>query len=63
MGIRMMAIYGNLPGLLLAAPLIANFGYAVMATIYCVFGVLVTVLIALLWRDALWRREAIANRR
>ncbi|MBM3374265.1 MAG: MFS transporter [Betaproteobacteria bacterium] len=63
MGIRMMAIYGNLPGLLLAAPLIANFGYAVMATIYCVFGVLVTVLIALLWRDELWRREAIANRR
>ncbi|MCE3000984.1 MAG: MFS transporter [Betaproteobacteria bacterium] len=63
MGIRMMAIYGNLPGLLLAAPLIANFGYAVMATIYCVFGVLATVLIALLWRDALWRREAIANRR
>jgi MFS family permease len=63
MGIRMMTIYGNLPGLLLAAPLIANFGYAVMATIYCVFGVLATVLIALLWRDALWGRESTANRR
>lgn len=63
MGIRMMAIYGNLPGLLIAAPLIANFGYAVMATIYCVFGVLVTVLIALFWHRQLWRRDAAANRR
>src|SRR5262249_14878199 len=27
MGIRMLAIYGNMPGLLLAGPLIANLGY------------------------------------
>jgi Na+/melibiose symporter-like transporter len=63
MGIRMMAIYGNLPGLLLSAPLIANFGYAAMATGYCVFGILATAAIALWWRADLWRREAPANRR
>jgi hypothetical protein len=63
MGIRMMAIYGNLPGLLLAGPLIANFGYAVMATGYCVFGILCMVLIAMHWRTHLWQSGAAANRR
>jgi MFS family permease len=61
MGIRMLAIYGNLPGLLLAAPLIAHFGYTAMATIYCLFGVLMTAVIGLCWRRALWRRDTPAN--
>jgi len=63
MGIRMMAIYGNLPGLLLAGPLIANFGYSMMATSYCVFGILCMVLIAMHWRTHLWQSGAAANRR
>ncbi len=63
MGIRMMAIYGNLPGLLLAGPLIAHFGYGVMATLYSLFGLLFTAAIALYWRSHLWQAGAPANRR
>jgi MFS family permease len=63
MGIRMMAIYGNLPGLLLAGPLIANYGYSLMATAYCIFGLLFTLAIALYWRAHLWQVGAPANRR
>ena len=44
MGIRMLAIYGNVPGLLLSAPLIAHIGYPATATLYCVFGVFLTPL-------------------
>jgi Na+/melibiose symporter-like transporter len=63
MGIRMMAIYGNLPGLLLAGPLIANFGYRTMATAYCLFGIVFAVLIGLHWRRHLWQSGAAANLR
>lgn len=63
MGIRMMAIYGNLPGLLLAGPLIASFGYAAMATFYCLLGIVSAVLIAIFWRKHLWRGAAAANQR
>ena len=63
MGIRMMAIYGNLPGLLVAGPLIAHFGYSVMATAYSIFGLLFTAAIAWYWRNHLWQAGAPANRR
>jgi Na+/melibiose symporter-like transporter len=63
MGIRMMAIYGNLPGLLLAGPLIANFGYMKMAMGYCLFGIVFALLIALYWRRHLWQSGAAANLR
>ena len=63
MGLRMLAIYGNVPGLLLAGPLIAAFGYPMTATIYCFIGVAFTVFIAVRWRTHLWRRDALANRR
>lgn len=63
MGIRMLAIYGNLPGLLLSGQLIAHFGYSVMATAYSVFGLLLTALIAWVWRAHLWQGSAAANRR
>ena len=62
MGIRMLAIYGNLPGLLLSGPLIARFGYPVTASLYCIFGIACTVLIAVRWRAYLWRRDAAANK-
>ena len=61
MGIRMMAIYGNLPGLLLAGQLIADVGYRTMAMGYCLFGIVFAVLIAWCWRRHLWQSGAVAN--
>jgi MFS family permease len=55
MGIRMLAIYGNLPGLLLAGPLIEAIGYRATATLYCLVGLAFTLLIALRWRAQLWQ--------
>jgi Na+/melibiose symporter-like transporter len=63
MGIRMLAIYGNLPGLLLSAPLIARFGYPITATLYCTIGLVFTTVIAVRWRSHLWRLDALANSR
>jgi Na+/melibiose symporter-like transporter len=63
MGIRQLAIYGVPIGLLIAGPLVANYGYRLTASVYCVFGLLVTVLIAVYWREHIWRPDAAANRR
>ena len=63
MGIRMLAIYGNLPGLLLSGPLIARFGYPVTAALYCLLGIAFTIALTALWRAHLWRLDAAANRR
>jgi hypothetical protein len=63
MGLRMLAIYGLPIGLLVAGPVIARFGYPVMATLYCTIGIAFTVLIAVRWRDHLWRSDAPANKR
>ena len=63
MGIRMLAIYGNLPGLLLAGPLITHFGYPITGLAYCTFGLAFTALIAVRWRAHLWRLDAPANMR
>jgi predicted MFS family arabinose efflux permease len=63
MGIRMMAIYGNLPGLWIAAPLIKDFGYTFTATLYCVIGLASIVLVTARWRAQFWRLTAPANRR
>lgn len=63
MGVRMLAIYGNLPGLLIFGPLVARFGYPVTASLYCVLGLAFTLLIAVRWRAALWWPAAPANRR
>ncbi len=63
MGIRMLAINGNMPGLLISGPLIASFGYPATAALYCAIGATFTVLITVHWRAQLWRRDAQANRR
>jgi MFS family permease len=63
MGIRMLAIYGNVPGLLISGPLIAGFGYPATATLYCTIGIAFTLVVAARWRDSLWRVDAPANRR
>jgi len=63
MGIRMLVLYGNLPGLLISAPLIARIGYPLTATLYCAIGLAFTLLIAVRWRVYLWRPGAPANAR
>lgn len=63
MGIRMLAIYGNLPGLLIAGPLIANFGYPATATLYCLLGLGFVWFVATRWRTHLWHADALANAR
>jgi hypothetical protein len=63
MGIRMLAIYGNVPGLLIAGPMIARFGYSTTATLYCLLGLAFVALIAFRWRAHLWDLDAPSNRR
>ncbi len=61
MGIRMLAIYGNIPGLLLAGWLIQRIGYPLTATIYGATALVLIVLLVARWRLQLWRRDAPAN--
>ncbi len=63
MGIRMLMINGNMPGLLISGPLIAAFGYPATAALYCAVGLTFTLLIVVRWRAHLWRRDAQANKR
>jgi MFS family permease len=63
MGVRMLAIYGLPLGLLAAGAMIDLFGYVPTASFYCVFGLAMTLLIALRWRADLWPRDAPANAR
>jgi MFS family permease len=63
MGIRMLMIYGNLPGLLISGWLIATYGYPATATLYCTIGLAFTLLIALRWRAQLWGPSAPLNAR
>jgi predicted MFS family arabinose efflux permease len=63
MGIRTLMIYGVPVGLLVAGPLIAGYGYRVTATLYCLFGLACTALIAWYWRGHIWSGDAPGNRR
>jgi hypothetical protein len=63
MGVRMLAIYGLPLGLLAAGGLIERFGYAATASGYCTVGLVLTALIGLRWRRALWPLDAAANTR
>jgi MFS transporter len=61
MGVRMLAIYGVPFGLLAAGGLIGRIGFPATASIYCLFGLALTLMIALRWRAALWPIAAPAN--
>jgi MFS family permease len=63
MGMRMLAIYGLPIGLLGAGALIDRIGFTPTATLYCVLGIALTLLIAIRWRAALWPLHAAANAR
>jgi hypothetical protein len=62
MGVRMLAIYTLPLGLLTAGFLIERIGFAAMATIYAVFGLVCVALIALLWRTQVWAADANESR-
>jgi predicted MFS family arabinose efflux permease len=61
MGVRMLAIYSNMPGILAAGYLLPRFGFAAVAAAYCVFGILMTIAIVAYWRSALWNEGAEAR--
>jgi hypothetical protein len=63
MGVRMLAVYSMPLGLLLAGWMIAKFGFVATATAYCLFGLLATGGIALVWRRHLFPLSAPANAR
>ena len=63
MGIRTLAIYGNVPGLLLAGFLIPRIGYPLMATLYCAVALVCVAIVTLRWRTQIWHRGARANSR
>jgi len=63
MGIRMLAIYGNIPGLLLAGWLIPRLTYPVTATLYGVVALMLVVVVVWRWRAQLWQHDAPANAR
>jgi MFS family permease len=62
MGIRMLAIYGNIPGLLLAGWLIPHLTYPLTGTLFGAFALIFVVIIASRWHAQLWRRDAPANK-
>ncbi|MBL8326802.1 MAG: MFS transporter [Rubrivivax sp.] len=61
MGARMLAVYTLPIGLLLAGALIPAIGFAGLVAVYGVFGLLMTGVIAWVWREQLVRSEAAAN--
>jgi MFS family permease len=63
MGIRMLAIYGNVPGLLLFGPLVGAIGFHGTGTLYCVAGMAITIAMFAYWRKDLWLMDAPANKR
>jgi predicted MFS family arabinose efflux permease len=63
MGVRMLAIYGVPIGLLAAGGLIDQLGFTVTASLYCLVGGALTLVIALRWRADLWPIGAPANMR
>ncbi len=63
MGLRMLMIYGLPIGLFAIGPLIGRFGFAAIASLYAVIGILAILLITLRWRAAVWSLNAPANAR
>ena len=61
MGVRMLAIYTLPLGLLIAGAAIPRLGFHATAMIFLLSGLLLTLQIAVTWRDDLIRRDAISN--
>ncbi|MEZ5851020.1 MAG: MFS transporter [Hyphomicrobiaceae bacterium] len=61
MGVRMLAIISQVPGLLPAGLLIERFGFSATAQLYSGGALLCTILIWGMWHKDLWPPEAVAN--
>ncbi|MGH7300115.1 MAG: hypothetical protein ACREJE_06880, partial [Candidatus Rokuibacteriota bacterium] len=57
MGVRMLAVYGLPLGLLASGALIERVGYPLTITGLALAGLLVTVMIGVKWRAAMWERK------
>jgi MFS family permease len=55
MGVRMLAVYGLPIGLTGFGALIGQIGFPATLTLFCVAGLILTLLIVLRWRRQLWR--------
>jgi hypothetical protein len=55
MGVRMLAVYGLPLGLLAAGVVIPRLGYPATIALSAAAGLVVTVLIGMRWRSAVWR--------
>jgi predicted MFS family arabinose efflux permease len=62
MGVRMLAIYSLPIGLLVAGILIERIGFHTSMTLYAIFGLVATALIAVLWRRDVWQPNAPGNK-
>jgi Na+/melibiose symporter-like transporter len=63
LGLRMLAVYGLPIGLVAASPLIDNFGFRTMVSVYTLIGLAAIAFITWRWHAALWARESPANHR
>ena len=63
MGIRMLMIYSNMPGILLFGPVVTALGYMPTVTVYCFFGLAGVLATTLAWRRHLWHAGAASNSR
>ncbi len=63
MGVRMLATYSLPLGLVILGALIERVGFAITASCWLLAGIAVTAAIGIGWREAVWAREAAANRR
>jgi predicted MFS family arabinose efflux permease len=61
MGVRMLAIYGNPLGMLIAGALVERIGFTVTASLYGVVGLAVMFFIVMLWRADIWPSPAQAR--
>ena len=59
MGVRMLAIYSLPLGLLAAGLLIGFIGFRATASLYALVGLAFTILIAIKWRESLWRARTL----
>jgi MFS family permease len=55
MGVRTLAVYGMLPGLMVSGALIERIGYSLTITGCAAVGLLFTLLIGMKWRASMWQ--------